>query len=1136
MGSFTRVVSPGSSSGRKPTGSGGAKKGPGGVKPANILIFALWGAAAIGVVTFAARKELVRVVAQNWLASQKVPSELKIDKLSFSHIAGSAKLGGIGTGPNVPADVHLKSFDVDYGLNLFAGKGSPLVRLKTIKLKGIDAQLAYKGGKLNFGALDPMVQKALKTPGKPEDAPESLSIEGLSVKLSSDYGLISAKGGVRMTRGQVESLDLQIPASVLHGPAGGGQINGASLRVTTLKIPGDGPRRHIEGHFDAQRFDINTTPAREGAKVTSDLSLESLRLSLNADMAPGQALLPSGPLKGRISLSAGTLKTADALVRGANGGIDFNGRFSQTAKQTGFDGHARLAASLERLRAAEIDARGLGLKGDDLIVHASLRAASPLVASLGGPLSLEAAQYTQGNALSLGQAALSFSQFALDLDGEGLGATFAAQGRTGRFAASDLSLNGVKLSLKGRAHADSAQVIDDSLGKPRDTWDADFTLDLTSANGSYTGLSVPEPARAPPEDAPVDTLVAIDNAARRFSLEVKGLSVHVAGSGPFDGHAEDLRVALASAARLKAANGGLIEISPVARQPLLSATENGAFDVSISGGDLPEVKASLRQVLMQAQSGAMSASYTINARFNQTPVTGGEIAASGMLVSRGGKTDITADDCVPFRADKAVLGSELTSLSGKICQGAEPLLRLEGGGWQASGVFTDFDADLPETPATLQHANGKFAARSLSGGGLAYEVRLNDAHLSDPLAMPRFNALRFAGSITQDAKALNGSFSVRLANESAYARNPKPVAVIDIAGVVATSSGHIGIHANEIDFTEAGLTPLDLSPTVKGVANPGEVTGGVRFEGFLDYGPETSTSGGTLKLQAIDFAGPLGTGKQLNSEIEFTSLTPLLSKPSQAVTLESFEAFLPFTKLKTALEFKGNVVTLDRSDGLSPGGTVVLEPMDVPLDDKGEIRGTLVFDGLDFGAVIKKTNLAKDVDFKGNLSGKVPFWIGPVEGVQRIRFRQGQLHNDGPGRLSLNPAVLTSVQGGGAEVAKQEGGKIEGGSLADPVGFYRQALSNIAFDEIIVDVNSTDAGVLQPKFHVKGRFDPPQKQVARIGLLDLLSGKWQSKTVDLPSDTAIDLTVETPINLDQIFDDLMREATPEKAPEKAPAT
>ena len=61
---------------------------------------------------------------------------------------------------------------------------------------------------------------------------------------------------------------------------------------------------------------------------------------------------------------------------------------------------------------------------------------------------------------------------------------------------------------------------------------------------------------------------------------------------------------------------------------------------------------------------------------------------------------------------------------------------------------------------------------------------------------------------------------------------------------------------------------------------------------------------------------------------------------------------------------------------------------------------------------------------------------------------------------------------------------------------------------------------LDVNFHIKGYFDPPQKQKATISLFDYLNGSWMTKPIKLPSNTPIELYLDVPVNLDSILNDL----------------
>ena len=83
--------------------------------------------------------------------------------------------------------------------------------------------------------------------------------------------------------------------------------------------------------------------------------------------------------------------------------------------------------------------------------------------------------------------------------------------------------------------------------------------------------------------------------------------------------------------------------------------------------------------------------------------------------------------------------------------------------------------------------------------------------------------------------------------------------------------------------------------------------------------------------------------------------------------------------------------------------------------------------------------------------------------------------------------------------------------------FAYQALEHLAFDQLTADLNSVAGGRLQIVFHVKGHSDPPQQQKAEVALTDLINGTALQKPIPLPSNTPIDLTLDTSLNFDELL-------------------
>jgi hypothetical protein len=85
--------------------------------------------------------------------------------------------------------------------------------------------------------------------------------------------------------------------------------------------------------------------------------------------------------------------------------------------------------------------------------------------------------------------------------------------------------------------------------------------------------------------------------------------------------------------------------------------------------------------------------------------------------------------------------------------------------------------------------------------------------------------------------------------------------------------------------------------------------------------------------------------------------------------------------------------------------------------------------------------------------------------------------------------------------------------------FAYQAMENLAFDKLDAGVDSRSDGRLGILAHIVGRHDPPQHQEIRLSLFDLIGRKFLSKPLPLPSDTAVDLTLDTTLNLDDLMAD-----------------
>jgi hypothetical protein len=141
--------------------------------------------------------------------------------------------------------------------------------------------------------------------------------------------------------------------------------------------------------------------------------------------------------------------------------------------------------------------------------------------------------------------------------------------------------------------------------------------------------------------------------------------------------------------------------------------------------------------------------------------------------------------------------------------------------------------------------------------------------------------------------------------------------------------------------------------------------------------------------------------------------------------------------------------------------------------------------------------------------------------------------SDAPGQISIyrtavtgmntaTGSVTTDAPPATAAIASQNA---EAAAAADPnfnpfQDLAFQAMEHVTYDQIDARLNSIDGGLLNINFHIKGYYDPPQKQKAKISLFDYISGKWMQKPIKLPSKTPVELYLEVPVNLDEVLTDL----------------
>ncbi len=1099
-------------------GRGGPKppKKPG-IKASSWLWLTLWGVAAVGIVTVAARKEIAAELVQNWLSGQGVHARLKFDQLSLSHLKGHIVIGDAAN-----PEVSIDSFETDYSLNFF-NAGQPLARIRTLHLSHPSITVALKGGQLDFGSLNKLVHDSLNAPPSNAPPPESVVVDDAAVRLLSDYGQIRATGGLTLTDGRLSLLTLKVPATHLSGALGQGDVSGADIDARTVHSEAYGDQLAVHASLAASSLDLgDASPVEDVDATRRNLHLQGVTLNADARLpyrnSKAFADAFSGAAQGTFGLKASEVDGGGARVTALDSVLALDGTMRIADKGESFTGKARLQSQAGGLTASGVDATGLSLDAPAAALNGALDAKG-LTFGLDGPATADLVSLRQGDATA-NNAHLKLDDLAINDDGNGLNASFKGALDAGHVASGDIMLDGLTASLNGVAHSDTAS----------GQWGVTLASDV-SGNGQYKGLdaiargqaeAAAELAKRPPAPGvPVppppgpDSIVALDRALDRFSLRASGLAISVNSAGAAPPQI-DIRTKAPIVIGLD--GGGKATVTPLSGQPLLSSRAPGGFGLALDGPDLPQVRLDISGFGFD-RGGNPGGAYALTADFNAVPVSDVTVAGHGhFTLASSGDLSATLDEPATFTAGAAEIGDHLTGLKGTISQAGDVFLVSGPSGFRVDGAFHGLSLDAPNELVAVTGSEGTFQAFSIPGSavtGLKATVAAAAITDASPAGQTRFNPLSVTGTLTQDARAMTGRFVAAAKTPAA-----KAASVADIALDADPVSGRGTLNVDTRDyltFAHGGLQPVQLTPTVAAILSK-DVSGKARFTGGFAFDKDTSSSSGVLTLDGLNFTGATGVSQGLNGKIVFTSLSPLLSDPHQQITLSSMQVGVPLTNLEMRFQFLGDHIAVEQADVTTPGGPVLLQPMTVPFDGKSPISGTVTFDGLDFGKIIAATNLGQSMTFQGTLSGKLPFSVANG----RVGFVQGFMASDASGEISIKRASVSDVQATGSVSSPDT--KAAPAAVEPAFNPFEdlayQAMEHLHYDQIDAKINSLDSGAVDLNFHIKGHFDPPQKQKATISLFDYISGKWMQKPIKLPSGTPVELYLDVPVNLNDVFSGL----------------
>lgn len=961
-------------------------------------------------------------------------------------------------GPADDPDVTVEKVEVDYALvGPWAGRAFA-VNPSRIRVTRPLIKARWREGKLSLGSLDGLLSEFAARPPGPDSAAPTILVESGRVVLDTEYGPIQVTADARMDDGRLTRLSARLPAAALRSGDVEAQAVSGALELVTRN-----DRMTLDLTLDADAFTAGGAGGRDARLV----------VAAEAPYPEDGLNFADGPVRLNATLTGGTLSLNGTQARDAGVRFDFDGRAGGWIDAFRLDGAAEA-----RVQAARLTGEGLDLTGVSARWTPRLSAARD-GAGLTWRGRGEARLSTDGGrAAGLDLAAVTAR--APDLLAGGGTAGLEARGdvalTAGRLASGDLDLREARADLRLDArHAGAVLIrLDGSASATRAAW---------PLFGAPT-----------PDDLP--DLAEMKRALQAFALDAPGFSLTTGSPGT--------ALRLTAPVTARPANGGVLTLAAAGR-PVFEAEPGrpggGALSLRAERGrGLPEAAFAVPEWRM-TQDG-FTARLDGRAALDFDLARGLQLTARGTLASAAGRLTLVTEGCADLSVERLEMGeNDVTDITGRLCPGEAPAVTAQDGRWRAAGRIEDLSAAAAFLALRFDAVRGDLAA---AGGpdGLGLQARVAHASVIDTTDPRRFNALTAQGGAELTDERWSGAFDLR--------RGAHGLGRLTLAHDGRSQAGGVVISAPSIVFTEDGLQPDDLSPLVADLIQS-PATGSVAFEGRLDWTADgEGSSSGLLTVPNLDFVSPAGPVRGLGGTIAFTNLAPLTTAPDQTLRIAELDSVAPLTEVGLTFALDKAAVTVGGGELHVAGGLIRVEPFSVPLDRAQAFGGVVVLQGVQLGELIAGAGFQDKVQMDAVVSGRAPFVYDPARGG--LRIVSGRLAADQPGRLSIRREALSGLEAGG-------GGEGVPPNTVQDLAY--QAMENLAFDVLTAEVNSLDEGRLGVLFHIRGRHDPPQRQEIKLTWLQAIRQEYLRQTLPLPSDTGIDLTLDTTLNANQLFGDLL---------------
>jgi hypothetical protein len=811
-----------------------------------------------------------------------------------------------------------------------------LVRLVKPRFYG-----TYRGGKLSFGSLDPLL---FGKSGEPFRLPDLLlRVEDGRGLIDGDIGPVGIKlHGEGPLRGGFAGV---IAAIAPHANLGACRLRRASIygRVTISaeKPRFLGPVRVAEATCDASG--VRLSDAAIELDGTADKALDGGEGTASFRMGSGSA---GG---GRMASASGTLRLAfrkQALnARYEIAGLDITTPHLDAAMLT-LTGVAR--GSLARVEAeGQLEGSALKLgQGLDGTLRAGQSASqgtlvAPLLAQLRNALLREGANSSLA------------ASFIARRAGDGFSLVVPQATLRGTSGAPLLSASRFQLSADGSGPLRMAGNVSTSgAGIPR------MTARMERRPGGQLAMRLAmAPYRAGDAEAAVPSLAVVQLADGKFGFAGEA---RLSGALP-GGRASNLVLPL---------DGNW---SPAAGLALWRRCVDIGFD-RLSLASLAFERRKL-QVCPQ-RGGAIVRS---DARGTRIAAGAPSLDVSGRLGAspiriRSGPLGVAVPGTLAARALDIELGPAATASRFRVAN-----LEARIGG-DVAGRFSGSDVFLAAVPLDLRDASGdwRYAGGKLMLTGSAF--RLEDRQADD-----RFQPLVARGA------------TLTLADNriAADATLHEPASDQEIVRTVirhdlGTGKGSADLTIDGILFSQK-LQPDTISRLALGVV--ANANGIVRGIGRIVWNPQAVSSTGSFTSDGLDFAAAFGPVKGAAGTVVFSDLLGMVTAPDQQLRIASINPGIEVNDGLITFEMqRGNVLQIKQGSWPFLDGRLTLQPVRMALGVAETRRYVLVIEGLNAARFVERMELA-NLSTTGTFDGAMPLVFDENGG----RIEGGMLHSRPPG-------------------------------------------------------------------------------------------------------------------------------------------